>query len=138
MPLNYSPPSTFPMRPPPKASLDGSSMPSPAPQLPSTLSMQPLRPPLTGVYMPNSSDTMTSTRRPRLSMIASATLRQRYREWWLTSSLPLDDSREPKLWLTWDIFDSELEALERPEKWGGGILENDRCIRKTEISLKLP
>ncbi len=125
MPLNYLLPSTSPMRPPLRASLDGSSMPSPAPQLPSTPSAQPLRPPLTGAYTQSSSTIASSTRRPRLSTIASATSRQRYREWWLTSSLPLDDLREPELQLTWDMSDSEPEALKRLEEWGGGILEND-------------
>src|SRR5216684_3830661 len=71
------------------------------------------------------SATTTSTRRPRLSMIASATSRQRYREWWLTSGLPLDDSREPEPRLAWDTSDSEPEALERLEGWDGSAPEND-------------
>jgi len=75
--------------------------------------------------MQNSSSTVTSTRRPRLSTIASATSRQRYREWWLTSGLPLDDLREPEPQLTWDTSNLELEALKRLEGWDGGILEND-------------
>src|SRR5229473_6042708 len=69
MPSNYSPPLTSPTRPPLRASLNGSSTPSPAPQPPSTPSTQPLRPPSTGAYMQSSSTTMSSTRRPRLSMI---------------------------------------------------------------------
>src|SRR5258708_31499266 len=65
MPSNYSPPSTSPTMPLPRASLNGSLMPSPAPQLPSTPSMQPLMPPSTGAYMWSSSATANSTRRPR-------------------------------------------------------------------------
>src|SRR5713226_1594005 len=105
------------MTPPLRASLNGSSTPSPAPQPPSTPSVQLLMPPSTGAYTRSSSATASLTRRPRLSMIASATSRQRYREWWLTSSLPLDNSREPKLQLVWDTSDSELEALERLGWW---------------------
>src|SRR5258708_37886895 len=93
-PSNYSPPSTYPMTPPLRASPDGSSMPSPAYQPPSTPSAQPLMPPSTGGYMRSSSATETSTRRPRLSTIASATSRQRFREFWQTSGVPLDVSRE--------------------------------------------
>ena len=125
MPLSYSLPSTSLMTPPLRASLNGSSMPSLAPPLPSTPSAQPLMPPSTGVYRRSSSTTKTSTRRPRLSTIASATSRQRYREWWLTSGLPLDDLREPEPQLAWDMSNSELEALERLEGWDGSILEND-------------
>src|SRR5258708_5242164 len=125
MPLNYSLPSTSPTRPLLRASPDGSSMPSPGPQLPSTLSKQLLRPPSTGAYTQSSSATATSTRRPRLSMIASATSRQRYREWWRTSSLPLDNLREPKLRLAWNMSDSELEALGRLEGWDGDIPETE-------------
>ncbi len=125
MPLNYSPPLTSPTRPLPRASLDGSSMPSLAPQLPSTPSAQLPMPPLTGAYTWSSSTTESSTRRPRLSTIASATLRQRYREWWRTSSLPLDDSREPEPQLAWDMSNSEPEALGRLEGWDGNIPEND-------------
>src|SRR5713226_3418026 len=108
MPSNYSPPSISPTRPPSRVSPDGSSTPSPAPQPPSTPSEQPLRPPLTGAYRQSSSNTASSTRRPRLSTIASATSRQRFREWWLTSGLPLDDSREPEPQLTWDTSNLEL------------------------------
>src|SRR5258708_30316028 len=126
MPPNYSPPSTPPMTPPLRASLDGSSMPSPALPPPSTPSMQPLMPPSTGAYMQSSSATMSSTRRPRLSTIASATSRQRYREWWLTSGLPLDNSREPEPRLACDMSDSEPEGLGRLEGWDGDTPENDR------------
>src|SRR5216684_4561856 len=125
MPLSYMPPWTSPTTPPLRASPDGSSMPSWAPQPPSTPSVPQPRPPSTGDYTQNSSATGTSTRRPRLSMIASATSRQRYREWWLTSGLPLDNSREPEPRLTWDMSDSEPEALERLEGWDGDIPEND-------------
>src|SRR5260370_9330315 len=48
MPSNYLPPLTSPMIPPLRASLDGSSMPSPAPPPPPTLPTQPLIPPSTG------------------------------------------------------------------------------------------
>ena len=125
MPSNYLLPSTSLTRPLLRASLNGSSTPSPAPQPPSTPSAQPLRPPSTGAYTQSSFTTTSSTRRPRLSTIASATSRRRYREWWLTSDLPLDDSREPKLQLAWDTSDSEPEALEGLERWGGDIPEND-------------
>src|SRR5258708_1195828 len=116
MPLSYSPPSTFSMTPPPRASLNGSSMPSLAPQPPSTPSAQPPMPPSIGDYTQSSSATESSTRRPRLSMIASATSRQRFREFWLTSGLPLDVSREPEPRLAWDTSDSEPEALGRMEE----------------------
>src|SRR5713226_5582652 len=125
MPSNYLLPSTSPTRPLLRAYLNGSLMPSPAPQPPSTPSAQPLRPPSTGAYTQSSFTTASSTRRPRLSTIASATLRRRYREWWLTSGLPLDDSREPKPQLAWDMSDSEPEALERLEGWDGSIPENN-------------
>src|SRR5258708_38781662 len=119
MPSNYSPPSTFPTTPLPRASPDGSSMPSRAHQPPLTASVWPPTPPSTGDYPRNSSATEISTRRPRLSTIASATSRQRFREFWQTSSLPLDVSREPELRLAWDTSDSEPEALENREEWGG-------------------
>src|SRR5216684_5860218 len=95
-PSNYMPPSTSPTTHRPRASPDGSLRPSLVPQPPSTLSKQPPRQPLTGGYMQSSSATATSTTRPRLSTIASATSRQRFREWWWTSGLPLDDLREPE------------------------------------------
>src|SRR5258708_6115507 len=125
MPSNYSPPSISPMRPPPRPPPHASLTPSPAPQPPSTLSKQLLRPPLTGAYRQSSSDTVSSTRRPRLSTIASATSRLRFREWWLTNGLPLDDSREPEPRLAWDMSGLEPEALERPEGWDGDTPEND-------------
>src|SRR5713226_3857804 len=125
MPSNYLPPSTSLMTPLPRASLDGSSMPSPAPQPPSTLSAQPLTPPSTGAYTQSSFATETSTRRPRLSTIASATSRQRFREYWLTSGLPLDVSREPEPQLVWDTSDSEPEALGRPGGLGGDERESN-------------
>src|SRR5216684_1585366 len=96
-PSSYSPSSISLTRPQPRASPDGSSMPSPAPQRPSTLSILPPRPLSTGGYRQSSSATATSTRRPRLSTIASATSRQRFQEFWLSSGLPLDVSREPEL-----------------------------------------
>src|SRR5258708_2061286 len=94
------------------------------PQPPSTPFEQPQRQPPPGGYMWNSSTTVTLTTRPRLSTIASATSRQRYREWWRTSGLPLDDSREPELQLTWDMSDSEPKALGRLEGWGGDTPES--------------
>src|SRR5216684_3025909 len=117
--------STSPMTPLPRAFPDGSSTPSPALQLPSTQSVQPPMQPLTGDYTRSSSATGTSTRRPRLSTIASATLRQRFREYWLTSGLPLDVLREPKPQLAWDTSDSELEALERTGGSDGGMQGNN-------------
>ena len=125
MPSNYLPPSISLTRPPLRASPDGSLTPSPAPQPPSTPSKQLLRPPSTGASRQSSSDTTSLTRRPRLSTIASATSRQRFREYWLTSGLPLDVSREPEPQLAWDTSDSEPEALERLEGWDGSAPEND-------------
>src|SRR5258708_5535608 len=124
-PSNYSPPLTSPMTPLPRASPDGSSTPLPALQPPSTPSMQPPMPPSTRGYTQSSSATTSSTRRPRLSMIASATSRSRFREFWLTSSLPLDVSREPEPQLAWDTSDSEPEAFKSLEEWGGGVRENN-------------
>src|SRR5258708_25908076 len=89
MPLSYSPSSTSRTTPQPRVSPGGSSMPSPDPPQPSTPSTPPLRPPSTGGSRPSSSATASSTRRPRLSTIASATSRQRFREFWLSSGLPL-------------------------------------------------
>src|SRR5216684_9283380 len=76
-PSNYSPSSTSRMRPQPRAFPDGSSTPLPGPQQPSTPSVLPQRPPSTGGSRQSSSAIGTSTRRPRLSTIASATSRQR-------------------------------------------------------------
>src|SRR5713226_10591078 len=90
MPSNYSPALTSPTTPLPRAFPDGSSTPSPALQQPSTPSARPPMPLLTGDSMQSSSATASSTRRPRLSTIASQTSRQRFREYWLTSGLPLD------------------------------------------------
>src|SRR5258708_5329533 len=123
-PSSYSPPSTSLTTPLPRASPDGSSMPSPAPQPPSTLFTWPPTPPSTGDYTWNSSATESSTRRPRLSMIASATSRQRFREFWLTSGLPLDVSREPEPQLAWDTSDSEPEAFESQRGLGGDAQEH--------------
>src|SRR5258707_561460 len=125
-PLNYSPALTSPTTPPPRAFPYCSSIPSPALHLPSTPSMQLQTQPSTGDYTRSSYATETSTRRPRLSTIASATSRQRFREYWLTSSLPLDVSREPEPRLAWDTSDSELEALGRPGELDGGAQENNR------------
>src|SRR5258708_355228 len=123
-PSSYLPSSISLTRPRPRASPDGSSTPSPAPQRPSTPSVLPPRPPSTGGYQRSSSATVTSTRRPRPSTIASATSRQRFREFWLSSGLPLDVSREPEPRLAWDTSNSEPEALERAEGSGGDTQEN--------------
>src|SRR5258707_13934626 len=118
------PASTFPTTPPPRAFPDGSSTPSPAPRQPPTPSAQPPTPPSTGGSALNSSATRSLTRRPRLSTIASATSRQRFREYWLTSGLPLDASREPEPQLAWDTSDSEPEALGRLGGSGGDTPES--------------
>src|SRR5258708_29139075 len=119
MPSSYSPSSTYPTRPHPRASPDGSSRPWSALQPPSTPSAPPLRPPSTGDSRPSSSDTASSTRRPRLSTIASATSRQRFREFWLSSGLPLDVSREPEPHLVWDTADSEPQGHQTQGRPGG-------------------
>src|SRR5258708_6891501 len=124
-PSNYTPPSTFPTTHRPRASPDGSSTPLLAPRPPSTLSVGPPMLPSTGGSMPTSSATTSSTRRPRLSTIASATSRQRFREFWQTSGLPLDVSREPEPRLAWDMSDSEPEALGRPGELGGDAEGNN-------------
>src|SRR5258707_733491 len=72
---SYLPPSTSPTTPLPRAFPNGSSTPLPVPQRPSTPSEQPPMPPSTGGSTLNSSATRSSTRRPRLSTIASATSR---------------------------------------------------------------
>src|SRR5258708_858709 len=125
MPSNYLLPSTSPTTPQLRASPDGSSMPSPAPQQPSTPSTRPPMPLSTGGSTLSSSATTSSTRGPRLSTIASATSRQRFREYWLTSGLPLDVSREPEPRHAWDTSDSEPEALERPGELDGDAQENN-------------
>src|SRR5258708_9703888 len=84
-PSNYSPPLTSLTIPPPRAFPDGSSTPLPAPWWPSTPSARPPTPPLTGGSTLSSSATDSSTRRPILSMLASATSRQRFRQYWLTN-----------------------------------------------------
>src|SRR5258708_14518543 len=125
MPSNYLPPSTSLMTPPPTAFPDRSSTPLPALRRPSTPSARLLMPPLTGGSTLSSSATESSTRRPRLSTIASATSRQRFREYWLTSGLPLDVLREPEPRLTWDTSDSEPEALRRPGELDGDVQANN-------------
>src|SRR5260221_4541148 len=73
----------------------------------------------TGGSTPSSFATESWTRRQRLSTIASATSRQRFREFWQTSGLPLDVSREPKPRYDWDTSDSEPEAFENRRGSGG-------------------
>src|SRR5258708_24226991 len=73
----------------------------------------------------SSSATGSSTRRPRLSTIASATSRQRFREFWQTSGLPLDVSREPEPQLAWDTSDSEPEAFGSPRGLDGDAQEHN-------------
>src|SRR5258708_35094268 len=124
-PSNYSPHSISPMTPLPRVSPDGSSMPSRDHRPPLTPSAQPPTPPLTGAYTQSSSATGTSTRRLRPSTIASATSRQRFREYWLTSGLPLDVSREPEPRLAWDMSDSEPEGLRSREGSGGDTPANN-------------
>src|SRR5258708_40233738 len=123
-PSSDSPNAVAPTRPRLRAAADGSSTPSPAPQRPSTPSVLPLRPLSTGGSRQSSSATVTSTRRPRLSTIASATSRQRFREFWLSSGSPLDVSREPEPRLAWDTSDSEPQALDKAGESGGNIQEN--------------
>src|SRR5258708_1747332 len=125
MPSSYLPPSTSPTTAHPRAFPAGSSTPSQAHQRPSTLSAQPLTPLSTGGSTPSSSVTESLTRRPRLSTIASATSRQRFREFWQINGLPLDASREPEPQFTWDMSDSEPEGLGGQERSGGGDRENN-------------
>src|SRR5258708_4658694 len=108
-----------PTTPHSRASPDGSSTVSPAPPHPSTPSAWPPRPPSTGGSTPSSFATESWTRRQRLSTIASATSRQRFREFWQTSGLPLDVSREPEPRYDWDTSDSEPEAFENQRGSGG-------------------
>src|SRR5258708_18192646 len=112
-PSNYSPSSTSRTTPQPRAFPDGSSTPLSAPPRPSTPSVPPPRPPSTGGSRQSSSVTATSTRRPRLSTIASQTSRQRFREFWLSSGLPFDVSRQPEPQLVWYTSDSDLRDHER-------------------------
>src|SRR5260370_31225005 len=123
-PSNYSPGSISPTTPQPRASLDGSLTPSQAHQRPFTPFARPPRPPSIGDSTPNSSATATSTRRQRLSTIASATSRQRFREFWQTSGLPLDVSMEPEPRYNWDTSDSEPEAFENRRGLGGDRQEH--------------
>src|SRR5258708_36654606 len=94
-------------------------MPSSAPLQPSTQRAPLPRPPSIGGARQSSSATATSTRRARLSTIASQTSRQRFREFWLSSGLPLDVSREPEPRLAWDTSDSEPEDHGRTGGAGG-------------------
>src|SRR5258708_18486154 len=110
---------TSPTTPHSRASPDGSSTVSQAPLPPFTPSAQPPRPLSTGGSTPSSFATESWTRRQRLSTIASATSRQRFREFWQTSGLPLDVSREPKPRYDWDTSDSEPEAFENRRGSGG-------------------